>query len=77
MIITVVFTCFVYGAVIPMLFPLCLIAMVIMYTVERSMIYYSYQKPPLINDDMTKRTISTMYYAPAFGCFLAAWAFSN
>jgi len=33
---------FLYGSVMPILFPMTLVGLYIMYTVERLMVYYSY-----------------------------------
>ena len=46
-ILNVTWVTFLYGPGMPYLFPMAWIAMFTLYTVERLMIAYSYQKPPM------------------------------
>jgi hypothetical protein len=77
MIMALVFIPFMYGAMMPIFFPLGLFGLVNMYVVERLMTYYAYVRPPLIGDSLTLHTVKGLYIAPALFLFVGAWAFSN
>ena len=76
-ILNVVFITFFYGAIMPILFPIAWVAIFILYSVERLSIFYSYQRPPMYDDTLTRSAITTMYAAPVICLLMGAWAFSN
>jgi len=76
-IMMVVFVTFMYGAILPILFPIALLQIFVLYVCERLMIFYSYQRPPMYDDTLTKSIIRTMYVAPALMMLVGAWGFSN
>jgi hypothetical protein len=39
-----------YGFGIPMLFPVAILSFVILYFVEKTMLYYSYRMPPMYDE---------------------------
>lgn len=45
--LTIIFVTFTYGYGIPVLFPIAAIAILILYLVEKSMLYYAYRLPPM------------------------------
>jgi len=67
---------FFYGAVMPILFPMGFVAIYILYSVERLMVYYSYQTPPKLDASMTKGAIMTLYMGPCL-MMVGSLAFSN
>jgi hypothetical protein len=77
MIMALVFVPFTYGAIMPIFFPLGFFGLFNMYFVERLMVYYSYVRPPLLNDSLTLNTVRGMYMAPPILLLCAALAFSN
>ena len=72
-----VFVPFIWGGVLPILFPIATLGLVIMYVVERFMVYYSYAHPPMLDDTLSQMTIKSFYLCPILLCFTTAWAFSN
>lgn len=76
-IMNAIFCTFFYGAVLPILFPLCWFQLFFMYTSERLLIHYGYKKPPMYDEKLTKNTIRTLYIAPIGFFILGAIAFSN
>jgi hypothetical protein len=47
MILNIVFVTFMYGFGLPILFPVAIFAFVILYFIEKTMLYYSYRVPPM------------------------------
>ena len=75
--LNVIFVTFMYGLLIPLLFPIALIFCIVTYIVERLTLAYSYRKPPLYDDVLSKWTLGTMKYAPLFSLFFGFWAMGN
>ena len=73
----VIFITYLYGAVLPILFPICLLNLVIFWACERLSIFYAYQSPPMYQDTMTKYTIRTLFWAPILYLMVACYAYSN
>ena len=61
----------------PVLFPLCLIGLCVMYVVEKLMIHYSYRKPPMYGDKITSNVILMLYSGPIVFVAVGAFAFTN
>ena len=76
-ILNVVFVTFFYGSILPILFPIAWLSIFVLYSVERLSIFYSYQRPPMYDDTLTRSAITTMYAAPVVCLLMGAWAFSN
>lgn len=66
-----------YGPGIPILFPITLITLVIFYVVERLMLAYSYQKPPMYDVTINKSTIKMIAASSMLYALSASWFFSN
>jgi hypothetical protein len=72
-----VYVPFTFGTIIPLLFPLGLFGLWVMYFTERLMVYYSYTRPPQLDSTITKNAIKQMYAAPVIILWSSAWVFSN
>ena len=57
MIMNICFVTFLYGMMIPILFPLAWIQLFVLYVVERLMMYYSYQKPKNFDEKITRSSL--------------------
>jgi hypothetical protein len=66
-----------YGLGIPLLFPLAAIQILVLYIVEKLMIYYSYRQPPTYDDKLNNRVLAVMTYAPLFMFTFGYWMVSN
>lgn len=73
----IVFICFFFGPVMPLLFPVGLASLFVLNTMERLMLAYSYQKPLMQDSLIAKSCIRTMRVAPFLYNLNALWAFSN
>ncbi len=49
-ILNVCFVTFMYGFGLPILFPVAILAFLILYFVEKTMLYYSYRQPPMYDE---------------------------
>jgi hypothetical protein len=76
-ILTYVFVAFTWGSVVPMIFWMSTLGILIMYTVEKLMVYYAYVFIPMIDHSMFDGALKLLYIAPFFLFMNAAWAFSN
>lgn len=66
-----------YGAGLPILFPIAFLSIVSLYVTERLMMAYSYKKPPMYGTQTNQTTMKVMLEAPILYCILAAWLFTN
>lgn len=66
-----------YGPGIPILFPITLVTLVTLYVVERLMLTYSYQRPPMFDESVNKDTIKMISASPILYAASASWFFSN
>ena len=74
--LNVAFVTMMFGFGIPLLFPLAVFALWFLYLVERTMLYYSYQMPPMYNEKLNNSVLTSMRAAPlyffAFGYWMAS-----
>lgn len=61
----------------PILFPIGLLSLFVIYLVERLMLAYSYQRPPMFDSTINRTTINLLYLSPLLYGFSAAWTYSN
>ena len=73
----ITFVTFMYGLVLPLLFPVALLSFVIVYIVERVMLTYYYRKPPMYDEKMNAAAISILKWAPFFMVSFGYWAMGN
>ena len=66
-----------FGFGIPILFPIAAIAILILYIVEKSMLYYAYKLPPMYDERLSQSVIKTLYWAPIFYLSFGFWMASN
>ena len=76
-ILNVTFVTFLFGPGLPILFPIGLLSLICLYIVERLMVAYSYQKPPMYDSTINTTTLNLLYTAPLIYAFSAAWIYSN
>lgn len=76
-ILVVVFISFTFGSGLPILFPVGFLSLLLFYVVERLMIAYSYQKPPMYGSKTNQATLKMMSMAPILYCCGGAWFYSS
>ena len=76
-ILVVVFVTFLFGAGLPILFPIGWLSIFNLYVVERLMMAYSYQQPIMFGTETNQACLKVMLIAPILYCVMAAWLYSN
>ena len=76
-ILDVVYVAFMFGPMMPILFPIALLNLIIMYICEKLLVAYIYQRPPMYDQTLNEVTIRSLYGAPILYCVFACWVFSN
>lgn len=51
--LNIVFVTMMYGFGIPILFPIGALAIIILYLVEKTMLYYAYRLPPMYDERLS------------------------
>ena len=72
-----IFVTFMYGFAIPILFPICLFGIFVLYMVERYEITYVYKKPPMYDDKLNNAALSIMKWAPFTMILFGYWLMGN
>ena len=73
----IVFVCMTYGFGIPILFPIGACAILILYLVEKTMLYYAYRLPPMYDERLSQSVLNKLFYAPLFFLGFGYWMASN
>ncbi len=76
-IINIVFITFMFGAGIPILFPIALLSLFVFYVFERLLVAYSYREPPLFDQSLNREVIKLLMLAPILYCSFGFWMYSN
>ena len=72
-----VYCSFLFGFMLPLMFPLTLIALINFYITEKLALAYFYKSPPNLDNKISKKAIE-LFRTPAFlGLLVAFWAASN
>lgn len=71
------FVCFMYGLAIPLLFPISLLGLFVLYVAEKYSITYFFRKPPMFDEKMNTNAITTLQWAPVYMMFFGYWCLSN
>jgi len=66
-----------YGLGIPILFPIAAGSFLILYVIEKAMIYYSYRQPPMYDDKLNKQVLALLTWAPLLMMSFGYWMFSS
>ena len=76
-ILNIVFITFMFGIAIPLLFPIALLSLVVLYIVERLALVYYYREPPAYDIKLSDTAIKIMNWAPMFMFAFGYWMMSN
>ena len=67
----------IYGPGIPILFPIGLVALTILYFTERFSMAYFYRMPPNYDDDLNYLVLEIIIWFPAIYAAFGFWMFTN
>jgi len=73
----ITFITFMFGAGIPVLFPLAAAAFFVLYFLEVYMLYYIYKEPPSYDEKLNESVLKNMTKAPALLLGFGYWMLSN
>jgi hypothetical protein len=71
------FITFMYGPGMPVLFPIGLVGLCILYMVERYSMARYYQLPPNFSNELNIRCMKDILWSPIFYCGIGFWMFTN
>jgi len=66
-----------YGAGLPILFPVALAAIFFFYIVEKGMLAWSYKSPPSYDERLNNNVLALLTYAPLLFLAFGYWMFSS
>ena len=76
-ILNTVYTTFMYGFALPMLFPIACFTFINLYIVERLTITYFFQRPTVYDDTLNKAALGILRWAPLPMFFFGYWIMGN
>ena len=77
LLITFTWVTFLFAPGLPILFPIALIYMIVLYTTDRLTLAYWWRRPPVFDEKMNATTIRLLGIAPLLYCCMAAWLYNN
>lgn len=75
--LNITFITMMYGAGLPILFPTAACSYVVVYLLEKFMMYFCYKSPPAYDEKLNDYALNTMTYAPCFLLGFGYWMLSN
>ena len=76
-ILTTVWVTFMYGTIVPILYPMAAFTFFNYYVVDKFLITYYYQRPPVYDDKLNMRALELMKIAPIICMFFGYWFMGN
>jgi hypothetical protein len=76
-ILNIVYVTLTFGMGLPLLFPLAAVQMLVIYCLEKYMIYYLYQEPPAYDEVLSNSVLRKLTRAPLFMIAFAYWMLTN
>jgi hypothetical protein len=76
-ILTIAYITFMYGFGMPVLFPIALLSFLVLYVVEKTMLFYGYVMPPMYDERLSNDVLSKLQFAPLLYLIFGYWMASN
>ena len=76
-IMTIAFITFIYGFGIPLLFPIACVSFIVLYLVEKLLLFYAYRLPPMYDERLSQDVLSKLQFAPLIYLAFGYWMASN
>jgi len=76
-ILNITFIAMMFGAGMPILFPIAAASLTTLYFLEKFMLYYVYQAPPAYDEKLNNAVLGMLTYAPLFLLSFGYWILSN
>ena len=76
-ILTISYITFLYGFGMPVLFPIAMLSFLVLYLVEKTMLFYGYVMPPMYDERLSNDVLRKLQFAPLLYVCFAYWMASN
>lgn len=76
-ILTIVYITFMYGFGMPVLFPIAMASFLVLYFVEKLMLFYGYVMPPMYDERLSNDVLTKLQFAPLLYLCFGYWMASN
>ena len=76
-ILTIAYITFMYGVGMPVLFPIALLSFLVLYVVEKMMLFYGYVMPPMYDERLSNDVLTKLQFAPLLYLIFGYWMVSN
>jgi hypothetical protein len=74
---TIVYVTLLFGIGMPILYPIAILNLSVIYLVERYVLAYYYRVPPTMDDRLVKNAMETLRFAPLVFLMNAFWMLTN
>lgn len=75
--LNIIFVTMTYGYGMPILFPIAAFGILVLYFVEKTMLYYAYRLPPMYDERLSQSVLSMLGKAPLIFLGFGYWMASN
>jgi len=75
--LVIVWVTFLFGPGLPILFPIALFGLIVLYTTNRLSLAYLCRQPPTYDEKMNSTTVSLLRVPPFLYVVMGAWVYSN
>lgn len=75
--LNIIFVTMTYGYGIPILFPIAAVGILVLYFVEKTMLYYAYRLPPMYDERLSQSVLNLLGKAPLIFLGFGYWMASN
>lgn len=76
-ILTITYMTFMYGFGMPILFPIAMLSFLVLYFVERTMLFYGFVLPPMYDERLSNDVLVKLQFAPLLYLIFGYWMVSN
>jgi len=77
MILNIIFVTMMFGTGLPILFPIAMVSLFVIYVQEKGLLYYGYREPPHYDDVLNLSVLNTLISAPLLILAFGYWMLSN
>ena len=74
---TISFITFMYGFGMPILFPIACVSFLVLYMVEKLMLFYAYRLPPMYDERLSNDVLNKLQFGPILYLAFGYWMASN
>lgn len=76
-VLTIVYMTFMFGFGMPVLFPIAMASFLVLYGLEKGMLFYGYVMPPMYDERLSNDVLSKLQFAPFLYVCFGYWMVSN